>query len=143
MTAGKPADAVAALDAVSSNSGADPLLRDFARLQAAAIRAGEADWSEIETRLGPLVKDASPWALAAREIWGAAAIKAGKIDEARKTFEQILADPNLPPEMGERVRTLMASVVAMELAGAATPAASAPPAGQPKSDAPQPPATQP
>ncbi len=47
------------------------------------MRIGEADFTEMQNRLNPLMATTA-LALHARELLGLAALKAGKIDEARK-----------------------------------------------------------
>ncbi len=58
---------------------ADPILSAFARLQAAAIRLGEADFTEMENRLKPLTGDDNPWRFIAKEYLGLAALKAARL----------------------------------------------------------------
>lgn len=104
---GKRDEAVAAYDAVSKDAAADPLLRDFATLQAAMLRIDAADWTEMQNRLKDLTNDNNAWRSPARELLGLAAMKAGNQDEARKAFEQILADTSVPPSTAERARVMM------------------------------------
>ncbi len=132
LKAGKPADALAAYEDLAK-SGADPILTGFARLQAATVRAGEADFTEMKNRLNDLVADASPWRTSARELLGVAAMKAGKYDEARKQFEQIMGDRRAPPGVVDRVQTMMGTLIAAELAKASPP--TAPSAGAPAAPA--------
>lgn len=115
-SAGKKAEAVAAYDALADNSSSDPLLRDFARLQAAAMLVGQADWTQMQNWLNPLLVDKGPWRFFARELLGVAALKAGKPDEARKVLEPMVADPAVPASLGERVRLFMTQVVVAEQA---------------------------
>jgi hypothetical protein len=124
--AGKTAEALAAYETLSRNGEADALLRDFARLQAAGLRLGQADWTEMQNRLNDLAADKAPWRHFARELMGIAALNAGKADEARKVLEPMVADPALPQGVAERVRVLMGQVIAAEQAA---PSASAAPAG--------------
>ncbi len=133
----KRPEALAVFDALAADTSADPLLANFARMQAAALRLGEADFTEMENRLKPLMADQSPWRFTARELLGSAALKAGKLDEARAILTPILADPGLGQAAGERVHRLMARIATAELAGApaAPPAASAPKASAPAQDA--------
>lgn len=109
---GKSQEAVAEFEKVSKRDGADDLLRSFATLQAAALRVGEADYKEMQNRLEPLIKDGKPWRLNALELLGVAAIKSGQADEAKATFEKILAEPNAPPAMRQRANLRM-----LQLAG--------------------------
>ena len=52
---GKKAEAVATYEALANDGSADAMLRDFARLQAAGLRIGEADFTEMENWLTPLM----------------------------------------------------------------------------------------
>jgi hypothetical protein len=106
-TEGKRDEAVAGYDAVSKDAAADPLLRDFATLQAAMLRIDVADWTEMQNRLKDLTNDNNAWRAPARELLGLAAMKAGKQDEARKAFEQILADTSVPSSTAQRARVMM------------------------------------
>lgn len=137
----KRAEALAVFDKLASASSTDPMLANFARLQAASLRLGEADFAEIQTRLKPLLSDDSPWRFTARELLGTAAIKAGKLDEARSALTPLLADPGLSQAASERVNRLMAKVATAELGAApasATPSATESPKDAPKTPAPAP-----
>ena len=134
VKAGKNGEALAAFEKLAANSGTDPLIAGFAQLQAAGLRLGEADFTEVKNRLTPLVADNSAWKAAATEMLGTAAIKAGKLDEARTTLAPLLADPKLSRTGVERIRTLLATIAGMETgqvqaatppsSGAATPPSS-------------------
>lgn len=126
--AGNKADAVAAYEALATSAAADPLLKDFARLQAASIRAGDADWTEMQNRLNELTVEKAPWRLLARELLGASALKAGKLEEARRALEPLVADPMVPQALGERARMLMSQVAAAEQAPAPSAGAQTAPA---------------
>jgi hypothetical protein len=108
---GKTAEAVAAFDALAKDGSVDDLLRDFAALQAAMLRLDSADWTEMQNRLNDLMNERNPWRVSARELFGLAAYKAGRIDDARKTSEQLLGDRATPPSMVERVQVML-SVIA-------------------------------
>ena len=116
LKAGKSAEALKSFEELSKNSSADTLLRGFAQLQAAAIRSADADFTEMQNRLNDLLAADSPWRANARELLGVAALKAGKTDEARKAFEQILAERNAPQSVVQRAQTLMGRIVAADLA---------------------------
>ena len=131
VKAGKPADALAAFDKLAAKSGTDPLIASFAQLQAAALRIGEADFTEVKNRLTPLMADGSPWKAAATEMLGTAAIKAGKLDEARTALAPLLADPKLPKTTVERIKILLSVVASTETAQPKPAAADAAPAAAP------------
>lgn len=125
--AGRSADALKQFEALAKDSSADPLVRDFAALQAAGLRLADADWTEMQNRLNPLVGEKSPWRANARELLAYASLKAGKAEDARATLQQLLADRNTPPGVAERVRIAMARIVEDELAKVpATSTAAAP-----------------
>jgi hypothetical protein len=104
----------------------DPLLASFAKLQAATLRLGEADFTEMQNRLNDLIDDKSPWRTSARELLGLSAMKAGKSQEARKLFEQILGDRNAPPNTVDRVRIALGNIIAAEIATSAPAVKDAP-----------------
>jgi hypothetical protein len=125
---GKSAEAVTAYDALAKEAGADPILRDYASLQAAMLRLDSSDWTEMQNRLTPLDVDKSPWRALARETLGLAAFKAGKTEEARKLFEQLISDRSVPQSVSERAFLMMSLLTDAEgTAGAAAkPAAEKP-----------------
>lgn len=126
---GKEAEALATYEALANEAGADPLLKSFAQLQAATLRMGQADFTEMQNRLTPLTGDTSPFKISARELLGFAAYKAGNTEEARKLLEPLLIDPAASRAIQDRIKIVMADIAAKELAAgapAATPAATAP-----------------
>jgi len=123
---GKKAEAVATYDELAKSSGADSLLRDYAALQAAGVRLGEADFTEMQNRLNPLMGDASPWRYSARELLGVAAFKAGKPDEARNILTPLLVDQKAPPSIVDRAQIVLAEIAAGEIEKKATSAPVAP-----------------
>lgn len=132
----KRAEALALFDKLADGGTSDPLLASYARLQGAALRIGEADFTEIENRLKPLADDNSPWRHLAKELIGTAALKAGKLAEARKTLEPLLTDPALTRAASERISRLMTQIARAELGGVPAPAPAAPPAPAETSPAP-------
>lgn len=116
VKSGNTAEAVKLFDELANNSSSDRLFRGFAQLQAASLRIGSADFTEIQNRLNDLLGPNDPWRASALELVGVAALAGGKADEARKTFEQLLGEKNVPPSIVERVRVYMGQIVASELA---------------------------
>lgn len=125
---GKPQEALPIFERLAKNSAADPLLSGYAALQAAAVRVGEADFTEMQNRLTPLAGDGQPWRYFARELLGASAIKAGKLNEARTALTPLLGEKNIPPGTLERVKVMMGAIATAELSKAPAPAAEAAPA---------------
>lgn len=129
LKAGKLDEAQTQFETIAKDSTADPLLKNFATLQAASLRLGKADLPEMQNRLNDLAADGNPWRFSARELLGTAAYKAGDIVTATKEFDRILSDQGTPPGVAARVRVLMGTIMAETLAK--TPAMSAPPAAVP------------
>ncbi len=129
VKAGKPEIALPLYEGLGRDTSIDPLLRDYAALQAALLRLDAADWTEMQNRLTPLMSDGSAWRAMARETLGLAAYKAGQSDEARKLFEQVLGDRMTPPSVSERALLMLALLTDAEVAkNAAKPGETAKPA---------------
>jgi hypothetical protein len=116
--AGKLGEAAALYDSIANDTGTDPLLADFARLQAAALRLDTSDWTDTQNRLNAVAADSNPWRHSARELLGLAAYKAGKDAEARRHFQALIADGKTPPGIAGRARIMMAILTEAELARA-------------------------
>lgn len=123
VKADKTSDAVAAYDAVAADSNADTVLRDFARMQAAALRLAEADWTEMQNRLYALTDERNSFRASARELLGLAAQKAGRADEARKLYLQVLSDGKSSQALKDRVSGYLSAIVAADIGKAQAPAA--------------------
>jgi hypothetical protein len=111
----KTTEAVAAYDAVVADAAADPVSRDFARMQAAALRLESADWTEMQNRLTLLIDERNAFRANARELLGLAAQKAGKVDDARKLFLQIVGDGKASQALKDRVSGYLAAIVSADL----------------------------
>jgi hypothetical protein len=123
--AGKVDEATSAYDALAKESGIDPLLSDYAQLQAATLRLDSAGWTEMQNRLSGLTRDTNAWRYSARELLALAAQKAGKSENAREEYQRLLGDRGTPSSIAERARIMMAMLTEAELAKAA-PAAEGP-----------------
>lgn len=134
---GRTEQALATYEKVAKSGSADPLLSGFARLQAAAMRMPVADFTEMQNRLNDLAAADNPWHANARELLALAAMKAGKLDVARTTYEQLMGDRRTPPSVVERTRMALSRIVAAEQAAKDTPA----PASSGKESQPAPAAT--
>jgi hypothetical protein len=105
---GSVLDALKSYAAVASDETADPILRDYARLQIAMLKFDTAPFSELRNQITSLASDRSPWRHSARELLGMGAMKAGLGPEARNHFTRLLSDNTTPPGVSERARTLLA-----------------------------------
>jgi hypothetical protein len=123
--AGKAAEAAAAYEAIAKDSGIDPLLADYAQLQAAMLRLDSASFTDMQNRLNALAADGNAWRFSARELLGLAAQKAGKLEEARAHFQRLLSDAATPSGIGERARVMLAMLTEAELAATPAPGAGA------------------
>jgi len=123
---GKKAEALAAYEALAKEADADALLRDYAALQAASVRLGEADFTEMQNRLNPLIGDESPWRYSARELLGLAAFKAGNTNEARNLLTPLLVDQKAPQSIVSRAQIILTEIATGELASKADSGSAAP-----------------
>ncbi len=126
VKADKKAEAVAAFDAISADNKAGTTISDFARLQAASLRMGAADWTEMENRLRPLMGDGGAFQNLARELYGLAAIKAQKFEDGRKAFLLVLGDAKSSQFQRERVQGHISVILADDVAKSAAVKAAAP-----------------
>jgi len=130
LKANRPQDALAIFEALATSPSADADIKTYARLQAAALRLGQADFTELQNRLKPIAEGSTPWRFQAQELLGTAAFKAGKLDEARATLTPLLADPNVPRSALDRVQLILDAMASSEAgkqaAGQPAPAAAAP-----------------
>ncbi len=111
---GRIADAVAAYDAISKDPTVDSSQQDFARVRAAALMIDTADFTEIQNRLNDLNSIDGAWRHSARELIGYAAFKAGKLDEAEKQFNLVIADAGTPQGLRRRAEIMMSLIVAAQ-----------------------------
>lgn len=115
----KRQEALAIFDKLADDP-ADSSLSSFARLQGASLRLGEADFTEMQNRLKPLTADDNPWRYSAGELLATAAIKAGKLDEARTILKPLIEGTGLSEGAAARLHRLMAEVATSELSGSAS-----------------------
>lgn len=131
LKANRPKDALAVFEALATSPSADADIKTFALLQAAALRLGEADFTELQNRLKPVAEGSTAWRYQARELLGTAAFKAGKYDEARAQLTPLLADPETPRAALDRVQLILGAIASADAGkSAAAPATPAPAAPQ-------------
>lgn len=127
---GKLDEAVAAYDGLSTSLN-DTHLRELALILAGNLLIDKGDVAAVEQRVGGLITPASPMRNAAREVMGLVQYKAGKLDDAMKSFQAILTDPLASRDTQNRVQIY---VLQLQAEGAKLPpppvdttASSAPP----------------
>lgn len=134
-SAGKTAEALAAYEGIVADGSVDPLLRQYAELQTAALKVDTADFTEMQNRLTPLLGDNNAWRHNARELLGLSAYRTGRLEEARQLFLELAADQKTPPSVRERAGLIMGLITSAEAQQAAPqpqPASGTPPAESPK-----------
>jgi hypothetical protein len=94
-------------NAVAADSGADPLLRDFASLMATSRDLDHCDPGQLEARLKPLAEPANAWSSLAREQLAMLDLRQGKIEDARKTLRALSIDIDAPSGLRNRASALL------------------------------------
>lgn len=113
---GKTAEAVAAYDALST-SETNPRIRDLALIMAGTLLVDGGDLAAVNQRVGGLAVDGNPMRNAAREAIGLTQYKAGDVNAALATFEQILVDPLAGNDVRSRVQLYAGQLVALGATG--------------------------
>jgi len=110
--------AVAAYDQVAERTD-DPMLRGFARIQAATLLIDTAPTDEIESRVGDMREEGSPWRHSARELLALSAFNAGNSETASTLYQELLSDSETPGPMRQRARMMLSLIDAPAIAGTA------------------------
>ena len=108
--AGDVPGAVALWNAVAADTSADPLLRDLASLLATARELDHGDPAQLEARLKPLAEPGNPWSTLAQEQLAMLDLRAGKVDDARKTLQTLSVDIDSPSGLRARASALLAGL---------------------------------
>lgn len=88
----------------------DRLTRDVARFKALLIEMETLSYDDVRLRAEPLTEGAAPLGPFARELMGAAALKAGRYDEAREHYEQLGFALDVPQSMQRRASEALALI---------------------------------
>jgi hypothetical protein len=137
---GKDAEAVAAYDALA-NADTLPRIRELALVLAANVLVDGGDVGAVEQRVGGLVTPENALRNAAREAIGLTQYKAGDLDAALQTFQDIAADQRVNQNLQSRMQVYVASLIARGAmtdamrAVAAAPVVTETPAEAPAADA--------
>lgn len=129
---GKIDEAVAAYDGLSS-SLSNTHLREMALILAGNLLIDKGDVAAVEQRVGGSIQPSSPLRNAAREVLGLAQYKAGKLDDAMKSFSDIINDPLSTQDLRNRVQIY---VLQLQAEGTKAIAPPADPTLAPSSEAP-------
>lgn len=127
---GDVGDAVAAYDALATAEN-NSQLRDLALVLAAYLLVDSGDADAVRQRVGGVAVEGHPLRNAAREALGLAQYRGGDESAALTTFEAVLEDPVVSPELRNRVEIYTAQLIARgaESSAAAPPTGDAAPAG--------------
>jgi len=100
---GKTDDAVAAYDSLSQSLN-DTHLRELALILAGNLLIDKGEVAAVQQRVGGSLTPTSPLRNAAREIMGLVQYKAGKLDDAMKSFTDVMNDPRASRDTVSRVQ---------------------------------------
>lgn len=92
---------------VANDESAPTALRDFARLQVAALSVDTASYESLAKDLDALRSGTSEWRFTAKEILGLSAYRNGKKEEAERLFGEIVSDGGAPPGMRQRAEIFL------------------------------------
>jgi hypothetical protein len=108
--AGKPDDALALWDKVADDSGADPLLRDVARLHWAIHELDKGDPAKVDAHLRPITAPGNPLRPLAEEAQALLNLRQGNKDTARDTLRRLAQDVTAPEGVRGRANGLLAQL---------------------------------
>ncbi|HEY4249954.1 MAG TPA: tetratricopeptide repeat protein [Roseomonas sp.] len=106
VQAGDRAAARATLDAVASDSAADPLYRDLASLLWVLHGLDDADPALLAARIAPLTAEGAPWRASARELAALVDLRRGQKAEAKQALTALANDVTAPQGVRERALRL-------------------------------------
>ncbi|MCX8134799.1 MAG: hypothetical protein N3D18_12650 [Roseococcus sp.] len=104
---GQKEAALAAWQALATDSAVAPLYRDLATLLWGLHALDSDDPAQIAARLAPLAAPGAPWRASAREVLALAALRRNDAAEARRQFDALLADAATPQGVRERATRLL------------------------------------
>jgi hypothetical protein len=107
-----PKAAVAAYDALAADASLGQPLQDLAAVRAGLLLVDTAPYQELRTRLEPLTASERPFRHSARELLAFGAWRAGDNAAAHKWIDAVVADPETPSTIRNRVDVLAALIPA-------------------------------
>lgn len=106
--AGDRAAASAVLDQLASDDDAAPIYRSLGELLATQQQFAEAQAAVPLSDLEALAGSDDPWRFSALELRALAQMQSGDTVAARRTLDDLLADPLTPPNLARRAAELLA-----------------------------------
>lgn len=110
QVAGDAAAAETALDTLSADADADPILKGLAALVAATRELDTAEPAQLRQRLEPLATGGAPWRFSARELLALIDLRTGDVEAARRRLAELDQEVGLPAAQQRRVTELLASL---------------------------------
>ena len=107
-----PTAAVAAYDALISDSSLELTMRDVAAIRAGLLLVDTAPFAEIQKRLDPMTGSSSAFRHTARELLALSAWRNNDAAATRRYVDMIAADPETPATTRQRVDVLSALIAA-------------------------------
>jgi len=104
---GDAAQAAALWNDVAGDSGADPLLRDLARLLAIEHQLDTGNPQALRERLAPLLAAGNPWRSMAQEVEALLDLRDGHADQAKTILRALVQDVTAPQGVRERAGSLL------------------------------------
>src|SRR5688572_28680334 len=128
--------AIAAYDALAT-AQTNPRLRELALVLAGSLLVDSGDVAAVQQRVGGLAVEGHPMRNAAREAIGLAQYKAGDLNGALATLQQIMLDGTAGEDVQGRIDIFVRQLIALGATGpsgeaAAEPAADASSVGEPE-----------
>lgn len=108
---GKADEALAAYDALAT-SLPNTSLRELALVLAGNLLIDKGDVAAVQQRVEGSLTPQSPLRNAAREVLGLTQYKAGKLDDAMKTFNDVIVDPLTANDIRTRIQTYIQQLIA-------------------------------
>jgi hypothetical protein len=100
----------AAFDALANDASLDQYYRDLARVRAGLLRIDIVPYAELRKELEPLATPTGLWRHSAREFLGISALKANLFEDAGRWFDAVVADPQSPQVLRQRVELYLTLV---------------------------------
>jgi hypothetical protein len=92
---------------VANDEAAPQGLRDFARIQLAALSIDKESYDNLARDLESLRSGTSRWRFSAKQILGLAAFKDGKFADAERLFGEIVSDGEAPQGMRQQADVML------------------------------------
>jgi hypothetical protein len=100
----------AAFDAIAADATVDEVARELARVRAGHLLVDSASLADLKTRLEAATASGRAFRHSAREVIALAAYRSGEKTEARRWFDMIVADQEVPAGIRARADLMIALI---------------------------------